>query len=104
MLFHVTMTHTADNCPSYHPERMPAVLASLERLEEVGREANVKAHALLWSAPGHAAWAVLEADSLLALGRYLNSIAITQEFEITPVQNVSDVIAYGKAVLARAGK
>jgi hypothetical protein len=104
MLFHVTMTHTADNCPSYHTERMPEVLASLDKLEEVGRETKVKAHALLWGAPGHAAYAVLEADSLLAIGRYLNSIAITQEFEITPVQNVSDVIAYGKAVMARAKK
>ena len=104
MLFHVKMTHSADNCPAYHPERMPEVLASLERLEEVGREANVKAHALLWTAPSHDAYAVLEADGLLAIGRYLNSIAITQEFEITPVENVSDVIAYGKAVTARAGK
>jgi hypothetical protein len=104
MLFHVTMTHTADNCPAYHTEHMPDVLASLERLEEVGRQTNVKAHALLWGAPAHVAFAVLEADSLVTIGRYLNSIAITQEFEITPVELVSDVIEYGKAVIARASK
>jgi hypothetical protein len=104
MLFHVTMTHTADNCPSYHTEEMPNVLVSLDRLDEVGRELHVKAHALLWGAPAHVAYAVLEADSLGAIGRYLNSIAITQEFEITPVQNVSDVIEYGRAVIARAKK
>ena len=102
MLFHVTMTHTADNCPAYHTDRMPEVIGSLENLEEVGQKLNVKAHALLWGAPDHVAFAVLEADSLLAIGRYLNSIAITQEFKITPVENVSDVVEFGKAVMARA--
>lgn len=104
MLFHVTMTHTADNCPAYHTERFPEVIASLDKLEAVGKESNVKAHALLWGAPDHVAFAVLEADSLGAIGRYLNSIAITQEFKITPVQNVSEVIEFGKAAMARAKK
>ena len=102
MLFHVTMTHSADNCPAYHTERMPDVIPSLEKLEERGRELNVKAHALLWGAPDHVAFAVLEADSLLTIGRYLNTIAITQDFKITPVENVSDVIQFGKAVMARS--
>ena len=104
MLFHVTMTHTADNCPAYHTERMPELIASLEKLEEVGKELNVKAHALLWGAPDHVAFAVLEADSLVAIGRYLNSIAMTQGFKVTPVEHVSDVIEFGKAAMARAKK
>ena len=104
MLFHVAMSHTADNCPAYHTGKMPEVIASLEKLDEVGKEVNVKAHALLWAAPDHVAFAVLEADSLGAIGRYLNSIAITQEFKITPVQNVSDVVEFGKAAMARAKK
>jgi hypothetical protein len=104
MLFHVTMTHSADNCPAYHTESMPGMIASLEKLEEVGRQLNVKAHVLLWGAPEHVAFAVLEADSLVAVGRYLNSIALTQEFRITPVQNVSDLIEFGKAAMAQAKK
>ena len=105
MLFHVTMTHTADNCPAYHTERMPDVINSLENLEEIGKKLNVKAHALLWGAPDHVAFAVLEADSLVAIGRYLNSIAITQEFKITPVEHVSDLVEFGKtAIAARAKK
>ena len=99
MLFHVKMTHTEDNCPAYHTEQMPKVIASLEALDSKGKELNVKAVAVLWGAPAHVAFAVLEADNMVALGRYLNSIAITQDFEITPVENVSDVIRYGKAVL-----
>ena len=102
MLFHVTMTHTTDNCPAYHTERMPGFLASLEKLDGVGTELNVKAHALLWGAPDHVAFAVLEADSLGAVGRYLTSIAMTQDFKITPVQNVSDFLEFGKASMAQA--
>jgi hypothetical protein len=101
MLFHVTMTHTADNCPAYHTEKMPEVLASMEKLEQIGKELNVKAHTLLWGAPDHVAFAVLESDNIVAIGRYLNSIAITQEFKIIPVQNLSDVIEFGKAAMAK---
>jgi hypothetical protein len=104
MIFHVTMIHTADNCPAYHIDRMPEFLTSLEKLEEIGKELKVKSHVLLWGAPEHVAFAVLEADSLGAIGRYLNSIALTQDFEITPVQNVSEVIEFGKAAMAKARK
>ena len=104
MLVHVTMTHTADDCPAYHPEKMSALIPSLEKLEDLGKELKVKAHVLLWGAPAHVAFAVLEADSLVAIGRYLNSIAITQDFQITPVEHVSDVIELGKAVMAQAKK
>jgi hypothetical protein len=100
MLFHVTMTHTTDNCPAYHSERMSEFLATADRLEQVGKELNVKVHALLWGAPAHVAFAVLEADSLGAIGRYLNSIAIQQEFEITPVQSLGDVVEFAKATMA----
>jgi hypothetical protein len=98
MLFHVVMTHTADNCPAYHTENMQSLLVSLDKLEAVGKELKVKAHQLLWGAPEHVAYAVLEADSLGAVGRYLNSIALTQEFRITPVQTVGELIEFAKAV------
>ena len=104
MLFHVTMTHTADNCPAYHVEKMPGLIEALDKLDEVGRETHVKAHALLWGAPDHVGYALLEADSLGAIARYLNSIPITQEFKITPVQLVSDVVEFGKAAMAQAKK
>jgi hypothetical protein len=96
------MTHSVDNCPAYHTEKMPDMLTSLEKLDEVGEKLNVKAHVLLWGAPEHVAFAVLEADSYGAVGRYLTSIALTQEFVITPVQNVSEMIEFGKEAMARA--
>jgi hypothetical protein len=104
MLFHVTMTHSADDCPAYHAEKMPDLLASLEKLETVGKESNVKAHALLWGAPEHVAFAVLEAESMAEIARYLNSIAITQDFTVTPVQEVASLVEFGKAAMTRAAK
>jgi hypothetical protein len=100
MLFHVVMTHTAENCPAKHPEKMPDVISSIEKLEEVGRLVKVKAHSLVWDPPEHMAFAVLEADTLGAVGRYLNSIAINQDFKITPVDQASDFIVMGKAIIA----
>ncbi len=104
MLFHVTMTHAADDCPAYHTERMSEVVDSLANLDKIGKELHVKAHALLWGAPDHIAFAVLEADDLGAIGRYLTSIAITQDFQVTPVQHVSEVIELSKALAARTKK
>ena len=104
MLFHVTMTHTADNCPAYHPDRTPEFIASMDKLPELGKQLGVTAHALVWAAPDHVGYAVLEADSLGAVARYLNSIALVQEFKITPVQNISDVVEFTKAAMARAKK
>jgi hypothetical protein len=104
MLFHVTMKHTEDNCPAYHTEWMPGVLESLEQLEARGKEVGVKAHALLWGAPAHVAFAVLEADNLGSLGRYLNSIAIKQEFDIVPVENLDEVVKFGKAAMEKHKK
>ena len=102
MLVHVTMTHTPDNCPAYHADRLPGMIESMEKLAGLEKELHVKAHILLWGAPEHVAFAVLEADSLGAITRYLNSIAITQEFRITPVQHLGDIIEFGKEAVAKA--
>ena len=38
MLFHITATHTTENCPGYHRERMPEVIAAMENLETLAKE------------------------------------------------------------------
>ena len=56
MLFHVTMSHTADNCPIYHKdskEMFPKVIEAAESLEEMAEGLNVKIHFLTASAPEH---------------------------------------------------
>jgi muconolactone delta-isomerase len=104
MLFHVTMTHTPDNCPAYHPEAMPGVITGMDKLEGVGKELNVKVHFLLWGAPDHVAYALLEADSLGVIAQFVNAIPIRQEFRVTPVEHLGQVIETSKAMMARAKK
>ena len=59
MLFHLTMTHTVDECPGYNPDKMPELLAALENMDALGKEMNVKAHFVVNGAPEHVAYASL---------------------------------------------
>ena len=104
MLFHVTMTHSAGTCPAYNAEQMPGFIAGADKLEGAAAELQVKVHSILWAAPEHAAYAIVEADSLAAVARYVFAFPLQQEFKVTPVQNLQDVIAMGKAMLAQAAR
>ena len=101
MLFHVTMTHNEDNCPAYDHERMAKFIAQSDKLDGLAKELKITVHFLLWGAPDHVAYALIEADSLGAVGRYVMSMPIRQAFTVTPVQNLKDVVAFGKALQAK---
>ena len=75
-LFHVTMTPTEDNCPGYNPEQMPNVLEAGERLPTIAKDLGVTVHSLVWGAPEHVAFALLESDSIGAINQFVNSIPI----------------------------
>ncbi len=102
MLFHVTMTHTPTTCPAYEREQMPGFISGVEKLDAVAQELNVNVHFILWAAPEHVAYAILEADNLGAIARYVNAIPLRQEFKVTAVQNLQDVVAMGRAMMAQA--
>ena len=100
MLFHVTMSHTEDNCPIYHQEMMSAAIEASENLEALSQELNVKLHYFTWCSPKHVAFVLLEADSLSAISRFVFSIPIPQEIEIVPVEHLHDTLAMVKAATA----
>ena len=100
MLFHITMTHTEDNCPIYQREMMPNVLASFENFEAVCGELNVKLLYFTMCGPDHVAFVLLEADSLSAVSRCVFSIAMRQQISIVPVEHLSDTIAMARAATA----
>jgi len=102
MLFHVTMTHTEDNCAVYKSEIMPAVLESFENLEALGKELKVKLHFFTWCGPQHVAFVLLEADTLSAVSRFLFSIPMRQQINIVPVEHLHDTMAMAKAATAAA--
>ena len=102
MLFHVTMTHSVDDCAVYQREMMPAVLESFENLEALGKELDVKLHYFTWCAPAHVAFVLLEADALSAVSRYLFSIPMPQDIDIVPVEHLHDTMAMARAATAAA--
>ena len=101
MLFHVTMTHTEENCAIYHKEMLPAVLAAFENLEALGKELNVKQHFFTMCGPNHVAYALLEADGLSAVSRYVFSIPMPADNRIVPVEHLADTIAMARAATAK---
>ena len=82
MLFHVTMSHTVDNCPIYHQDSkgmMPKMIEATEGLERMAEELNVKIHFLTSNSPEHIFFALLEAESLPAISRLVMSMPLRQQ-------------------------
>lgn len=102
MLFHVTMTHTEDNCAIYHKEMAPAVFESFANLEALGKELNVKLHYFTTCGPAHVFFVLLEAETLTAVNRYVFSIPMPQKIQIVPVEHLHDTIAMAKAATGQA--
>ena len=96
MLFHVTMTHTVENCAAYHKEMRPELFESFEKLEALGKELNVKLHYFTWCGPAHVAFVLLEAETVSAVSRYLFSMPMPQDSTIVPVEHMQDTIDMAK--------
>ena len=101
MLFHVTMTHTEDNCPVYHREKLGELLAAFANLRELGKKLDVKSHFNVMCGLDHVGFALLEADSLNAVTRYVFSVPIHQKTSLVPVMTLEDAMAMGKAIEAQ---
>ncbi len=99
MLFHVTMTHTHEDCPGYNPEKMPEMLAAFERHDKIAEELNVKVHFIVDGAPEHVAYALLEAESLSSVIGYVTSFPYRQSFKVTAVQHLRDLVEFAKAMV-----
>jgi hypothetical protein len=96
MLFHVTLSHTVDNCPIYQKEMFPKLIVAAEGLEGLAKELNVKIHFLTVSAPEHIYFALLEADTLSAISRLVMSMPLRQQVKIVPVAHWLEGIAMAK--------
>ena len=100
MLFHLTATHTADNCPGYNRERMPAVIEAIEASEARAKELGVKVHFMVNAAPKHIIYALLEAENVAGIALWANSFPINQDFDINPVQAEADLAAMARKMMA----
>ena len=102
MLFHVTATHTTEDCPGYNPDKMPAVIAAMENLEATAKELNIKVHFMVSGAPEHVSFLLLEADSPAAIARFAVQMPCRQDFKVTAVVKEQELLAMAKAMAGQS--
>ena len=103
MLFHITSTHSEDNCPGYHAEKIPAVMEGISKRNEIAQRHNVKIHWLLSAAPGHTFYALLEAQRQIDLDLFITEVApFPQDHTVTPVITAEELEELGRQLMAQA--
>lgn len=103
MLFHITATHSEDNCPGYNLELIPGVLKGLEAREEVARRNNIKIVGLWSGAPDHVFYLVLEGNRTHDIDQFLTEATpFKQAYRLTPVMTADELAELGKAMMASA--
>ena len=101
MLFHITATHIADDCPGYNRELMPGVVEAFEKSDALASELGIKVHFLVNAAPEHVSYALLEAEDTSRIALWTTSFPIKQDFKITPVRREEEMVAMAREFMAR---
>lgn len=86
MLFHITNTHTPENCAAHSPERLKKFAAAIQSAKENG----VRIHGLHVAPWEHTLYGVVEAESAESLERWIDPLLDLTTSKITPV---SDALA-----------
>ena len=60
MLFHITATHTEDNCPGYNRELMPPMLDAIEGSGDLAKELGLNILFMVSAAPKHASYILMK--------------------------------------------
>ncbi len=101
MLFHLTMSHTPDNCPGYWPpEEQRKFFVEAERMQEVAKKMNIDIQFMVANV-GHTMYALIEADDFNVINMFFGGMKIKQDYQVEPVGKVQDVISAYKAELAK---
>jgi len=105
MLFHVTATHSDDNCPGYNLETIPEVLKGLEGREAIAREQSVKIVGMWSAAPEHTFYMLLDASNLHDIDQFCTQSApFKQSYRVTPVITADELVDLAKEMMARANE
>jgi muconolactone delta-isomerase len=98
MLFHVTMTHTPENCPAeLPPDKLKKFFAQAEKMQKVAqKKTNIKIHFMVGGV-GHTMYALIEADTFDAMNMFFSGMGFKQDYQIEPVGHVKDIMAAFKA-------
>jgi muconolactone delta-isomerase len=101
MLFHVTMTHTPDNCPAeLPPAQQKKFFAEAEKMQNAAKKMKISVH--FWVAGvGHTMYALVEADSFRAMNMFFSDTGFKQDYQIEPVDHAKNIIAAFRTKLAK---
>lgn len=92
MLFHVTATHTPDDCPIFNPDVRDAAKQSVAQVSSQAKALGVTVHAAVTGAPEHVIYYLLEADTYEPVATFLaENSAFPQDFTVTPVMPLGTV-------------
>jgi muconolactone delta-isomerase len=101
MLFHVTMTHTPENCPAQlPPDKQKKFFAEAEKMQKAARKIGIKIHFFVGGV-GHTMYALVEADAFDAMNMFFSRMGFKQDYQVEPVGHVKDIMA---AFRAKSGK
>ena len=102
MLFHITMTHSPDNCLLYSPpNEQKKFLTASEKMFDAAKQQNINIHFMV-TGVGHVAYALVEADNFINLNSFFGSnMPFKCDIQIEPVGNVKDVISAFKKELRK---
>jgi hypothetical protein len=104
MLFHVTATHTEDNCPGYNVEIIPEVLKGLESREKIARARGVKIVGFWSAAPEHTFYALVEGNNLSDIDMlFTEATPFKQAFRVTPVITAAELVKLGREIAKARG-
>ena len=79
MLFHITMTHSPDNCPATSPpDEQKEFFAKAEKLQEAANENNINILFMV-AGVGHTMYALIEADSFNAMNLFFSGMPFKQD-------------------------
>ena len=101
MLFHVTMTHSTENCPAYlPPDKLKTFLGETDKMFDFARQRNINIQFMV-TGVGHVMYALIEADNFNALNSFFGNVPFKQDVQIEPVGNIKDTILAFKEELAK---
>ena len=101
MLFHVTMTHSTENCPVYWPpEKQKRAISEMEKLPKLAKAMNIDLRFMV-TGVGHKMYALVEADSFDAMNSFFGATQFKQDCQVEPVGDFQAVVKAFKKDLSR---
>jgi muconolactone delta-isomerase len=95
MEFHLTMEHSSQYCPAQNPDLIRALRERYDQREQRSKETGVRLRFFVSGEPTHVAYALLKADSVENVRRWLMKYPVAQDVIVTPVQPMATLLSSG---------